>query len=313
MLLSIIVPVYNVEIFIESFIKSILSQMTDDCEIIFVDDGSPDKSKDIIKTYIVNDERLKLFHQNNQGLSSARNTGITNSRGEFLAFIDPDDLVSPNYVNCIVNCIKSRNFDILTFNANRIDTDGNYLSECTICSPSNDRVDCLKDVFNRGRWYAWGRIYRKELFDSIRFPEGKRFEDLLTVPELYKLSKSLLNISDVLISYRVNPSGITSNPKVSDLKDVSDFTDKYMMIVKEARAVDFNYFLDLSIYLSGVKTLFYISRDIMGGFNSFLYLKKYIKFNLVVRIGNINFLNRNNKVFLKFIPAYYVYYSLFKK
>ncbi|MBT0721213.1 glycosyltransferase [Rosenbergiella collisarenosi] len=313
MLLSIIVPVYNVEIFIDSFIKSILSQLTDDCEIIFIDDGSPDKSKNIIKNYIANNERLKLFEQKNQGLSSARNTGISKSRGDFLAFIDPDDLVSPNYINRIINCIKSQNFDILTFNANRIDADGNYLSECTICSPSNNRLDCLKDIFNRGRWYAWARVYRKELFASIQFPVGKRFEDLLTVPELYKLSNSLLSISDILISYRVNPSGITSNPKISDLKDVSDFTNKYMKIIKKSRTIDFDYFLDLSIYLSGVKTLFYISRDVMGGRNSFLYLIKYIKFNLAIRFGNITFLNRNNKVFLKFIPAYYLYYSLFKK
>lgn len=313
MLLSIIVPVYNVEIFIDSFIKSILSQITDDCEIIFIDDGSPDKSKNIIKNYIANNARLKLFEQKNQGLSSARNTGISKSRGDFLAFIDPDDLVSPNYINRIINCIKSQNFDILTFNANRIDADGNYLSECTICSPSNNRLDCLKDIFNRGRWYAWARVYRKELFASIQFPVGKRFEDLLTVPELYKLSNSLLSISDILISYRVNPSGITSNPKISDLKDVSDFTNKYMKIIKKSRTIDFDYFLDLSIYLSGVKTLFYISRDVMGGRNSFLYLIKYIKFNLAIRFGNIAFLNRNNKVFLKFIPAYYLYYSLFKK
>ena len=317
-LLSVVVPVYSVEKYIGSFLSSLLPQLNDQVELIIVNDDTPDNSIKIVNSYIEKYPNLNinLISQDNMGLSGARNSGLKLSVAEYVSFIDPDDIVSGNYIDVILRQIKSQRFDILTFNANRIDMDGDYISDCIVCSQNKDHDSQLRDVFNRGRWYAWARVFRKEIISGVGFPVGKRFEDLLTVPSLYMKSSSIINLSDSLISYRVNPNGITMNPKVKDLHDVEEFTRLYFEKVKSFQrnkshgADDSNTAeLYMATYISGVRTLFYLSNDLYGPLKSFFYLRDFILFNFKLPISKLKFFNRNNKIFIKFIVLHYAYYT----
>lgn len=312
MILSIIVPVYNVQDYILDFIQSIVPQMTSEVELIIVDDETPDESIAIINNYIhefgmVN---VKYIKQLNQGLSGARNSGVRESQGSFISFVDPDDILIDGYINVVLDNIKNKDFDILTFNANRVDMKGQYLSECTVCTASDNRDECLIDIFNRGRWYAWARVYKKELLGDAPFPVGKRFEDLLTVPDLYIKATKLVNIDDVLLSYRVNPSGITNNPKENDVSDVKEFTDYNLSRIDST--FDSSKALVTAIYISSVRTLFYLTNDLYGPLRSFLFMRKYYFYNLKMSRVEVSFFNRNNTIFIRFILAHYLYYNLKK-
>lgn len=316
MKISIIAPVYNVSEFILTFIESIYDQLSKEVEIIIVNDGCQDDSINKLKNFISkkkHDESkvIRIINQENKGLSAARNRGVEESQGSYISFVDTDDFVLENYVDVLIEKINNYDFDVLTFNANRVDLDGCFLSDWVICSESENREDCIYDIFNRGRWYAWARLFKREIILSNPFPINKRFEDFLTLPKVYMNSKKLLNINDVLLSYRVNPNGITKNISEKDIIDVKQFTNIVYDNYLSSELTPMKKFELLSTYLSGVKTLFYLTNDYYGPFKSIFKIKRYIVRNFF--ITNTTGLSAKNKIFLKFIFAYYFHYNLSRK
>ena len=175
--ISVIVPVYKVEPYIHRCIDSILAQTFTDFELILVDDGSPDSCGAICDEYAAKDRRIHVIHQKNGGLSAARNTGIdwafANSDSEWLSFIDSDDWVHPTYLEKLIQGAEQFDASISQCGFCRTDgsVDASEIAGETVCVTPNEQYTRFYNVF------AWGKLYRKEIFSSIRYPVGKLYED----------------------------------------------------------------------------------------------------------------------------------------
>ena len=125
---SVIIPIYNVEKYLEKCLNTIINQTYKNLEIILIDDGSTDKSSTICDEYCEKDKRIKVIHKNNEGVSSARNKGIELSKGKYIVFIDPDDYVTDEHVEVLYDCIISNNVDLVISNLIDINEDGIILN-----------------------------------------------------------------------------------------------------------------------------------------------------------------------------------------
>lgn len=217
---SVIVPVYNVEKYLERCINSLLNQTLQDIEIIIVDDGSTDSSKIIIEKYLnLHREKIKYYYKENGGLSSARNYGIPYARGEYIAFLDSDDYIESTMYEEMYNIAKKENSDMV---------------ECDFIweYPDKQKYDCgqiyndKKEALEKARVVAWNKLIKREILEKekIEFPFGLRYED---VEFFYKLVPSLNKISFVkkfFIHYVQRDNSIvnTQNSKTMDIFKVLD-------------------------------------------------------------------------------------------
>ncbi len=179
-LVSIIVPIYNVEKRLKICLDSILSQTYKNIEIILVDDGSTDSCGSICDEYAKKDTRIKVIHRENGGLSRARNSGIDAAVGEYLAFIDSDDYVAEDYIEFMLKNLLDTGADISTCGALFVHPSGKLERQWADDSLYViDNKEALRRMcYNEGFFVtAWDKLYKKELFDSVRYNEGKVFED----------------------------------------------------------------------------------------------------------------------------------------
>lgn len=235
-LVSVIVPVYNVENYIIECLNSIVKIIPTDgsTEVIIVNDGSPDNSINLIENYILNlnDNIKNNFHilsQENRGLSGARNTGINNAKGRYLAFLDSDDVLQGDFFNDILAIIKKHNPDIVEFRAIRFDDNGNtsnFFPKLFDDGFYNIDQKIWKKLCNRSAWFSWLRVYNKNLFDDIRFPEGKNYEDAYTTPYIYLKAKNIYFCNNEYIGYRINPNGITATKSIKNIDDIGGAAEK---------------------------------------------------------------------------------------
>lgn len=181
-LVSIIVPVYNVEKYVERCLQTLMQQTYENIEIIIVDDGSPDRSGAICDEYALKDPRIHVIHQMNQGISGARNTGLEAAKGEFLAFVDSDDWVSPEMVEVLLNLMKQYEANISVCGTEICSDKGHVafhsdaLDETCVYTRDEAMEELLDD--QKIRNVLWNKLYSKNLFDGIRFPVGRVFEDI---------------------------------------------------------------------------------------------------------------------------------------
>ena len=176
-LISIIVPIYNAEAYLDKCIQSILQQDYMHFELLLIDDGSTDQSSKIIRRWKETDGRIRLFRKENGGQSSARNLGLDHAEGEYISFVDSDDYIAPDYLSYLLSLfdeqcrITACNHCVVRGNRQRAN------------SESGDCVLTRKEAFEEVLFHGcidvapWGKLYRKEVFDSLRFPEGRIFED----------------------------------------------------------------------------------------------------------------------------------------
>lgn len=222
--LSLIIPMYNVENYISDCINSLQSQITDEVEVIIVDDGSKDNSKKILDELIFNlpkskSKQFKVFSQKNQGQSAARNFGITQAKGDYIAFVDSDDILNERYFQKTISVLKTDEPDILRISFQRFLNIPNEIVESESflsydgLKPINDNL--LIEMFNQGNWYICLYIFKKSLIINERFQEGVYFEDANLVPKLLLNAKNIYFLNEVLYLYRTNNKGSlrSMNPK----------------------------------------------------------------------------------------------------
>lgn len=217
-LISVIVPVYNVENYLSECIQSLVCQTYDNIEIILVDDGSTDKSGLICDSMAESDSRIRVIHQNNQGISAARNVGIENARGEFISFVDSDDVVSLEMIATLYRCFLSHPEVKIVSGQYRpfIDGDSIPYEDGVIESGheiiSQDRF--AKYIFGR-KCYVSSRLFLKEIITSCRFTVNRIDEDTLFMYDVVKYMKGvhspMVVCQDVLYFYRQRANSITYN------------------------------------------------------------------------------------------------------
>ena len=252
--ISIIVPVYKVEKYLNKCVDSILGQSFSDFELILVDDGSPDNCPFICDEYAKKDSRVKVIHKTNGGLSDARNAGIEIAKGEYLAFIDSDDYVAPDTYEHAFNLMLENNADMVVFDAVIVNEnqDAEFIdSEEFFVYDKN--VALTEMIVNRKfSVNAWNKLYKKELFSSLRYPKGMLYEDLALTYKLIDLCKTVVYTKAKKYAYVQRESSIMGQTGYKMKKDK-------VIIVKEMIEHFSDYKNKLKIY-SGISS--YLLNDV---------------------------------------------------
>lgn len=218
-LVSVIIPIYKVEKYLDKCVKSVLSQTYQNLEVILVDDGSSDECPRLCDEYELNDQRVKTIHKPNGGLSDARNVGMKNSTGEYLLFVDSDDWIDKNLVETAIHAMSEYHVDIVSFSANVIENDAIVrqefmpYSETVVLSAKKATEGVLKDSISS---QVWLRLYNRRCWNGIEFPVGRLYEDLATTYKVFELAeKGVCFIPYALYNYLHNSDGISLsyNPK----------------------------------------------------------------------------------------------------
>jgi len=189
---SVIIPVYKVEDYLEKCVDSVLNQTMKELEIILVDDGSPDDCGKICDAYSEKDSRVRVIHQENRGLSAARNAGIDFATCEYVGFVDSDDWIEPDMYEFLYRNITVNNADIATCGiCGRTKTDGasEKNSGCKLVTVDEAMPFILRP--SEVDITAWNKLYRKSLFSKLRFPEGKVYEDVYLIPRVFGRAKTV--------------------------------------------------------------------------------------------------------------------------
>lgn len=231
--LSIIIPVYNAEKFLDKCIKSVQTQTLQDFELILVNDGSKDNSLEICEKYSQEDERIIVFNQENSGQSKARNVGLENANGEYVAFLDSDDWVDSDYYEKLVRACEKNDADVSCGSILRVRKHSKkyrikYTKEEVYTKPQ-EKIDIahVPDMC-----YVWNKVYKKEFLDRInlKFVEGMFFEDVDFVTRAIYFSNKLVTVPDTYYHYWTNWNSTVKTMKVSDKKRADSLKSKGMVL-----------------------------------------------------------------------------------
>lgn len=230
-LISVIVPVYNVEKYLGKCIDSLVSQTYPNLEIVLVDDGSTDNSGRICDSYASQHSQIRVHHRANGGLSAARNSGIYVSTGEYLMFVDSDDWVSTDITEKLFQNLITADADISScseywvYENTRFDKREGTIH---VMTPAEAMQDMLYQ--NGLNHSTWGKLYKRQLFDSVRFPDGILYEDLATFYLLYEQCRVVVHTTARLYYYRQRNDSLTGgfNLRRLDVLDVTDDIERHI-------------------------------------------------------------------------------------
>ena len=226
-LVSIVIPIYNVEKYLKKCLDTVLSQTYNNIEIILVDDGSPDSCGIICDEYANKDKRIKVIHKENGGLSDARNAGIDIAKGRYITFIDSDDYVSSDYVEYLFNTLKKYNSKISTC-GHYICFDNKMIEKTSLKTKKVSKEEAMTDFLYD---YdidicSWGKLYDISLFESIRFPKGKIFEDSATTYKLFDLCDYIAVGKECKYYYIMRNDSITTKKFNLNKMDLIEMTEE---------------------------------------------------------------------------------------
>ena len=315
-LISIIVPIYKVEAYLNKCLDSICNQTYKNLEIILVDDGSPDNSGKMCDDYAKKDSRIKVIHKENGGLSSARNAGLDIATGEYISFIDSDDYINAKFIETLYNLCIENNADI---------------SECDFLKFENDDVKEIKEEVNihlytshemQNRMYSeidnvrsvvvWNKLYKKYIYENMRFPVGKINEDeFCTYRAFYSCKTKIATTSEKLHYYRYSPESIMGRKFNVKRLDVLDALKERKQFYKENNELEL-YEKTILTYSDMLKYFYELTKNYIENpkehlktihnnyKQNYIDLKRSNKLNVKERIKNLIFvLKPEIYIFLK--------------
>lgn len=235
-LISVVVPIYNVQKYLSTCLESIINQTYKNLEIILINDGSTDESIHICEKFKDIDDRIILISQSNHGLSHARNTGINASTGNYITFVDSDDFIDSNYIMDLYHVLIENDVDMawapfVPFFENEIPCDN---SSRTGNVYTYQGIDCFKELFSDTPEYiivSWGKLFKKELFSDLRYPVGKLHEDEFIIHHILNNCEKIAFLDRGLYFYlqRVN-SIMNSSFNIHKLDRLEALVDRYEML-----------------------------------------------------------------------------------
>lgn len=239
-LLSIIVPVYDVERYLPKCIDSILAQTFTDFELILVEDGSPDDCPALCDAAAAKDTRIRVIHQKNGGLSAARNAGLDAARGEWIGFVDSDDYIAPEMYEALYHAVQSTGADLALCDYAEVDETG------APCPPMHISLaeqvftgqELLKNATDTMIQPAWNKLYRRAIFAQLRYPEGKLNEDLFLIPEVCLQIQKAVVVPKALYYYVQRGGSIMSGNKTLRHFDAAEAAKRYWDCLVENGAYD---------------------------------------------------------------------------
>lgn len=218
-LISVIVPIYKVENYLNKCVESIAAQSYSNLEIILVDDGSPDNCPQMCDEWTAKDSRVKAIHKENGGLSDARNAGLAVATGEYISFIDSDDWIEPEFMEVLLDAITTTGADIAECGTRLVDEDGNKLSARGVKADETlSTVDALVRLVNEAGIFqtVWNKLYRRSVIGDILFEKGKYNEDDYFSYQVFDRAKKVTIVSKPMYNYLQRSGsimGVGYNPR----------------------------------------------------------------------------------------------------
>lgn len=263
-LISIIVPVYNTEKYLEKCIESIIRQTYSHLEIILVDDGSTDGSAKICDEYAQKERRIRVIHKENGGLSDARNTGIKHATGSLIGFVDSDDYIAPHMYQILYENLKKYQADIAICGIQEVDEKGQFLNSFHKPDEKENRVlnteEALylliegKDIQTN----AYDKLYKAELFTNIQYPQGKNVEDLATTYRLLDKANCIVKTNQIVYYYVQRKNSIIHSINCDLLIDWIDVgIQRYYDLWGRSDILNDILIIDRLCYISNSFKLFY--------------------------------------------------------
>ena len=212
-LISVIIPVYNVERYVTKCVKSVCAQTYSNLEIIIVNDGSTDNSASICEQLSLQDQRIKIVNKKNGGLSDARNAGLLISSGDYVTFVDSDDFVSKNIISYLYNLIQHNRADVAICDpAHFSEKSPAKFTDASIEKNYSPRDAIIEMLYQRSFLVsAWGKLYSKKLFDEIKFPVGMLYEDSAVMYQLFDRCEKITYGNAKYYGYFHREGSITTN------------------------------------------------------------------------------------------------------
>ncbi len=318
MKVSVIVPVYNVEPYLDKCLNTLVNQTLKKIEIIIVNDGSKDNSEKIIEKYLKKyPEKIKYIKKANGGLSSARNEGLKYASGEYIGFVDSDDYVSLNTFNLMYKKAKEKNFDLVVCNLNYV-----YESKTKMVSAGLDKDLENEDEVKKNIVFlypaVWNKLYKKEILDSLKFKEGIWYEDVEFNFRVYPRVKSIGYVDKPLIQYVQRESSISKTIDKRLFNYIDNFNGliryyqdnnlynkyyfeleySYVRYLYATFIKQLSYTNDKELFKEGVKEAIKNVQEHFPNYKKNIYLKKFGLKNIYLKTFNkktaslLNFKNR---------------------
>mgnify|MGYP001040700216 CR=1 FL=1 len=220
---TVIIPVYKVERYLDACVESVVRQSYADLEILLVDDGSPDRCPALCDAWAEKDPRIKVIHRENGGLSAARNSGIDAAKGEFLLFVDSDDLLEPDAVRRAVDAQRQQDADLVIFNLTYVDEANRPLPQPDFSGFTDEILDedgvwqrCFSLAETRIYYVvAWNKLYRRQMVDGVRFPTSKKIDDEFFTYRVLGNANTLIHSTKVCYAYRQQSESVMHSMPIS--------------------------------------------------------------------------------------------------
>lgn len=287
-LISIIVPVYKAEKYLSECLDSILYQNYTYWECILVDDGSPDSSGLICDEYVAKDSRFRVIHKNNRGVSSARNIGIENAKGNIVTFVDSDDWINPNYCEVISKEMED-DIDLLFFQADHVYSEGVVVSNIPRCGTFSEKKSIEKELnhllINQSRYqffgYTWNKAFKKDMIKlfNIQFAVGLSLKEDEAFTLRYALEINKLKvIPNKLYKYRIVETGLTKRKKRA--KDFLDLFAEEEKIIHQFRESSFLHCLKTQNFMY-LYSAFFLEMNLINAIKNIRKIREYSHKNMI--------------------------------
>lgn len=258
-LISVVVPVYNVEKYLRQSIESIINQTYKNLQIILVDDGSTDNSGRICDEYAAMDNRITVIHQDNKGAGAAKNTGLDLVEGRYFSIIDSDDFIDLSFFEVLLSKLVMYNGDIVQCLVKNVFIDNYYCRKYNFTTNKDKKLTMRGYLFEL--LYDWkyaifaNKLFKSSLLKDIRFPIGRKIDDEFFTYKLICNAKRIINISDTLYNYRMRKSSVMNeNIRNILVKDRIDcFIERYDFISNKCPSVKYEFYVHLSNYIQSNK------------------------------------------------------------
>lgn len=263
-LISVIVPIYNVEKYLPECIDSIIKQTYKNIEIVLIEDGCTDNSGRICDEYTKKDERIKVIHKNYSGVSGARNAGLDEAKGKYISFVDSDDYINEQFLEKLYNAIIENNTQIAQCNFIRVDDNKNEIHRrgYTENLKTKSGYEMIKEIYTKKCWeniIIWNKLYQRELFEGIRYPVGKIHEDEFVTPKILYNVNSIAIVEEYLYNYRKNQNSIMGKIfKVERLDEIEAYEERLKFF--EQKGEKELYELTMKTYLGEIRECYMKTR-----------------------------------------------------
>lgn len=309
-LISVIVPIYNVEKYLSKCINSILEQTYKNLEIILIDDGSDDSSPQICDKYSKKDKRIKVIHKENKGVSSSRNKGLELSTGKYIVFVDSDDYIDKQMIEKLYNNLIENKADISVcnhyYNYQKDTFELKKFLHQKLTIDNNDKFYNIYNDYSLSTIIPWGKIYKKEIFANIRYPIGKIHEDEAIILDILTKASRVSYFDEPLYYYVKRDNSITNNFNLKRL-DIIDIHESRIKKLKNNYSDNLLY-LEYSTYIKRLVKIIIPGLYSINEYEKATYYQKKYKKLISYVLSNFKISNKEKIkwIIIKYFPSLYL-------